>query len=117
MALIMGDPSSNGTGAYASASYVAVSADTGTPVATDTTLTGEVSSGSLARAQGVFAHTTGTNTYTLTKTLTSDQNIVLAKAAVFNAASSGTMLFEGLLGAVATMQVGDQVQITCVVTL
>jgi hypothetical protein len=114
---IMGNQVSTGTGAFASACWLGVTADTGTPVATDVTLTAEVTSGTLARGQTVYAHTNGTNFYTQTRVLTSDQTIVLAKAALFNAASSGTMVFEQLLNAPVSMVSGDQVAITTTISL
>jgi hypothetical protein len=116
-AKVMGDTASTGTGAYAAANYIGVTANTSSPSATDTTLAGEVASGSLARAQAAYAHTTGAPSYTLTKTFTSDQTIVVAKIGIFNAASGGTMPFESLLPAVASLQAGDQVAITDVVAL
>jgi len=113
----MGDTASTGTGAYAAANYIGLTANTSTPNATDTTLAGEVSSGSLARAQAAYAHTTAAPSYTLTKTFTSDQTITVAKVGVFNAPSGGTMVFESLLSATATLQSGDQVAVTEVVSL
>lgn len=113
----MADTASTGTGAYAAANYLGVTANTGSPSATDTTLAGEVSSGTLARAQAAYAHTTGVASYTLTKTFTSDQTITVAKLGVFNAASGGSMAFESLLSATATLQSGDQVAISEVVAL
>lgn len=114
---VMGDTSSTGTGAYASATYIGVTADGTAPNAADTTLTGEIASGTLIRAQAVYAHTGGTATYTLTKTFTSDQTVTIRKMAVFNASSGGTMVFESLLNADASLVSGDSLQITVTVTL
>lgn len=116
-ARVMGDTSSTGTGAYAPACYIGVTANATAPAAADTTLTGEVASGTLVRALAVYAHTNGTASYTLTKTFTSDQTITLAKAGVFNAASAGTLVFETLLNTPAPLVSGDQVQVTTTVTL
>jgi uncharacterized iron-regulated membrane protein len=116
-ARVMGDTSSNGSGSYAPATYFGVTANGTAPNASDTTLTGEISSGTLARAQGVYAHTNGTGSYTVTKTLTSDQTVTLQKAALFTASSGGTMAFESLLNAAASMVSGDQIQLTVTVTL
>jgi hypothetical protein len=107
----MGDTSSNGTGAYAAANYMGVTANATSPVNTDTSLAGEVVSGSLVRVQCAYAHTMGTSSYTLSNTFTSDQTIILAKIGIFNASSSGTMVFETLLNAVVSMITGDQVLI------
>lgn len=116
-ARVMSDTASTGTGAYAAANYIGLTANAAAPVATDTTLTTEVVTGTLNRAQATYAHTNGTNTYTLTKTFTSDQSITVAKIGVFNAATAGTMVFESLLNATATLVSGDQLQITEQVTL
>lgn len=116
-ARVMGDTASTGTGSYAAATYIGVTADASAAAAGDTTLTGEISSGTLTRAQAIYAHTNGTASYTLTKTFTSDQSVVIAKIGVFNASTSGTMVFESLLNATATLVSGDQLQITETVTL
>jgi hypothetical protein len=91
-ARVMGDTASTGTGSYAPACYIGLTANSTAPAAGDTTLTGEIASGTLTRAQATYAHTNGTNTYTLTKTFTSDQSVTIAKIGVFNASSSGTMV-------------------------
>lgn len=116
-ARVMGDTAANGTGNYASATWIGLTANTDAPAAGDTTLTGEVTSGTLARAQAAYAHTNGTATYTLTKSFTSDQTITIAKIGVFNASSAGTMAFETLLNAVATMVSGDTLNVVETVTL
>lgn len=116
-ARVMSDTASTGTGSYAPAVYIGLTANTPAPAAGDTTLTGEVTTGTLARAAAIYAHTSGTASYTLTKTFTSDQSIVVAKIGVFNAASSGTMVFESLLNEVATLVSGDQLALTETVTL
>jgi len=116
-AKVMGDTASTGTGAYASAVYIGLTANSSAPAAGDTTLAGEIASGTLIRAAAIYAHTTGTASYTLTKTFTSDQSVVVAKIGVFNASTTGTMVFESLLNATATLVSGDQLQITETVTL
>lgn len=114
---VMGDTASTGTGVYAAANYIALTANSTAPAAGNTTLTGEITTGTLARAQATYAHTNGTATYTLTKTFTSDSSVTIAKIGVFNAAATGTMVFETLLNATATLVSGDQLQITETVTL
>jgi hypothetical protein len=106
-----------GTGAMRPADYLGITSDNTAPDATRTTLPSEVSSGSLTRAQAIYAHTSGTASYTLTKTFTSDQPINVAKLGVFNAPSGGTMVFETLLNSPAPMQSGDQLALTETVTL
>lgn len=116
-ARVMGDTASNGTGNYAPATYIALSANTDAPSASNTTLPGEVTSGTLARTQAVYAHTNGTASYTLTKMFTSDQTIEVAKIGVFTASSGGTLVFETLLDTTANMKSGDTVQIVFTGTL
>lgn len=115
-ALVMSG-ASGATGAAAPANYIGLTANASAAVATDTTLTGEIGSGTLIRVVATYAHTTGTNTYTLTKTFTSDQSVTIAKIGVFNASTAGTMVFETLLNATATLVSGDQLQVTETVTM
>lgn len=113
----MGDTGSSGAGIYAPANYIGLTANANAASTTDTTLPGEITSGTLARKQATYAHTDGTNSYTLTASFTSDQAITIAKMGLFNASSSGTMAFESLLNALAGLVSGDQVQITEAVTI
>lgn len=107
----------------AAATYLAVTANTTTPVAGDTTLTGEIATagGGLIRGTGSYAHTGGASTATLTKTFTANANdslpVTLGKAAVFNAASGGSMPFVSLLSPTAVVSaVGDSVTLTTTIT-
>lgn len=107
----------------AAATYLAVTANTTTPVAGDTTLTGEITTagGGLIRKVGTYAHTGGASTATLTATFTANANdslaVTLGKAAVFNAASGGTMPFVSLLSPTAVVSaVGDSVTLTTTIT-
>lgn len=108
---VMGNSASNGTGAYAPACYIGVTANSAAPVATDTTLAGEVVSGTLIRAIAIYAHTVGSTSYTLSLTMTADQTITLEKIGVFTALTGGVMVFETLLNSPVTMISGDQVLI------
>lgn len=106
------------------ANYIALTANSTAPAATDTTLTGEITTagGGLLRATATPAHTTGTNTYTLTKTFTANGSdslpVTIAKIGVFNASSAGTMLFETLLSPSGTLSAsGDAIVVTETVTL
>ena len=109
-----------GTGAQPAAfTYMAVSASTVAPAAASTTLPGEITTagGGLLRALGTYAHTAGTNTSTLTKTFTANASdtlpVTIAKLGVLNAVSAGTLGYETLLNATATLTVsGDSVAIT-----
>jgi len=108
----------------AAADYIALTANSSSPAAGDTTLTSEIAtaSGGLIRAQATYAHTGGASTYTLTKTFTANGNdslpVTIAKMAVFNASSGGKMPWESLLSATATLTaVGDSLQITETITI
>jgi len=102
----------SGTGVTTNCAYIAVGNSAVTPAATDTTLTGEVSTNGLSRAVGTYS-STGTGTFTLVKTFTATGAVSsLQAAAVFTAASSGTMCFEvGSLGPV-TMATNDTLTVT-----
>lgn len=114
-----------GTSAQPAAfNYIGLTANSTAPAATDTTLTGEITTagGGLVRAQAAYAHTTGTNTATLTKTFTANGTdalpVTVAKFGVFNAASAGTLGFETLLSASATFSAsGDNMTLTETLTL
>ena len=103
--------------------YMAVSANATAPSASSTTLPGEITTagGGLLRAQATYAHTGGTNTTTLTKTFTANGSdalpVTIAKIGVLNASSAGTLGYETLLSATATLTIsGDNVAITHTIT-
>lgn len=106
------------------AKYIALTANSTSPSATDTTLTGEITTGGggLVRAVGAYAHTNGTSTYTMSKTFTANGSdslpVTIAKMGVFDASSGGNMPFETLLSATATLSAsGDNTTVTQTVTL
>ncbi len=106
------------------ADYLAVSANSTSPTAGETTLTGEITTagGGLVRAQAVYAHTGGAATYTLSKTFTANGSdalpVTLAKVGVFNASSGGTMPWSHLLSPTAVISgSGDSVALTETITL
>ncbi len=110
--------------ATAVAKWMGLTANSAAPAAGDTTLTGEIATagGGLVRAAGAYAHTAGTNTYTVTNTFTANGSdalpVTVAKIGVFTAASAGTLVFETLLSATATLSAsGDQLTVTQTVTL
>lgn len=122
-ALVMAG-ASNGTGTSAPGTYMALTANATAPAASDTTLTAEIAtaSGGLIRAVATYAHTAGVASYTMTKTFTVNGSdvipVTVAKMGMFNASSAGTMTFETLLNATATLSaVGDTLTVTQTVTL
>lgn len=110
-----GDPASNATGAYASAYWVALTANQAAPLDTNTVLVGELT-GSLSRSPAVYGHTNGASTYTLTVTVTSDQAVTAHKIGIFNAQVGGTMVYEDPI-APAQFTSGDQTLFTVTVNL
>lgn len=110
--------------ATAVAKWVALTANSSAASASDTTLTGEITTagGGLVRAAGTYAHTNGQSTYTITNTFTANGSdslpVTIAKVGIFNASSSGDLVFETLLGTTATLSAsGDTLTITQTVTL
>lgn len=98
--------------------YVAVTTDTGSPAAGDTTLASEISTGGLGRADAdTKTHTTGTNVTTIEHTFTaSATHTAVVKSALFNAASVGTMTHENTFTTV-TLQSNDTLKVTWTLTL
>lgn len=106
------------------ADYIALTANSTAPGAGDTTLTAEIATGGggLIRATATYAHTNGQATYTLTKTFTSNGSdslpVTVAKIGVFNASSSGSLVYETLLSSTAVLSAsGDALTVTETVTL
>lgn len=108
----------------ASAPFMAITANATAPSASDTTLTAEIATagGGLIRKIATYAHSAGTNTYTLTGTFTVNGSdtipVTVAKMATFTGMVSGQMLHETLLSATATLSaISDAVTITQTVTM
>lgn len=104
--------------ATAVAKWIALSSDAGAPSAANTTLAGEISTNGLARKEATYAHTGGTNTYTLTAewTASGTQNNI-QKAGVFTAVSAGTMVFETALASAKSVTSGDTLTVVWTCTI
>ena len=101
-----------------SARWIGLTTNATAPAAGDTTLTGEIAAGGLSRAVGTYAHTADATSYTIQATWTATAtHTAVAKAGLFNASSAGTMAFETLLNATATLASGDQLQVTWTVNI
>lgn len=105
--------------------YMGLTANSSSPAAGDTTLTGEITTGGggLVRKICPYAHTTGAASYTLTPVFTANGSdslpVTIAKIGVFCSivVSGAVMVFETLLNATATLSAsGDQLTITETVT-
>jgi hypothetical protein len=75
-------------------SYIALTNTAITPNATDTSLSGEITTNGLARANGTPTHTSNATSYTLSNTFTATGTQAAQAAGMFNASSSGTLCFE-----------------------
>lgn len=86
--------------ATAVATYFALTANSTAPAAGDTVLTGEIvtGGGGLVRVAATYSHTAGQSTYLLQKTISANGSdslpVTINKLGVFDAASSGNMVFE-----------------------
>lgn len=106
--------------------YMALTANSTAPAATDTALTAEITTagGGLIRQAAAYAHTTGASTYTLTGTFTANGSdslpVTVAKIGTFDTltGATGVMLHETLLSATATLSAsGDALTVTQTVTM
>jgi len=100
------------------AGFIAVTTDSTAPADADTTLTSEITTGGLARADAsTKTHTSNTNTTTISHTFTaSATHTNVQKAALFDASSSGTMYHENTFTA-TTLQSSDTLTVTWTLTL
>jgi hypothetical protein len=97
--------------------WIALTNTAVTPAAGDTTLSGEITTNGLARAQGTVNHTAGTNTTTVAHTFTCATSSQSCQAVMlFTASSAGTGNHE-LVFTARTLQVGDQISVTYTITL
>ena len=114
IAVQLGQTSGLGTNG---ANYIALSSDGTAPSAADTTLAGEIATNGLTRAQGAYAHTAGTDNWTISKTFTATGSFTsVQKAGLFTASSSGTMMAENTFASV-NLANGDQLTITWTIDL
>ena len=101
------------------AQYIALTTDSGAASAGNTTLTSEISTNGLQRAQATtITHTDNTNTTTLAKTFTaSGTHTAVHRSGLFNASSSGIMVHEAVFSSDATLVSGDTLTVTWTITL
>ena len=118
---VMGDGAngSAGTGTMRPADYLALTENNTAPALGDTALTGELTTGGLGRLQATYAHTAASLTYTLVRTWTSSDGSArtINKCGVFNASSTGTLVFTSLVPSPPTLVAGDSLQITVTVDI
>jgi hypothetical protein len=100
--------------------YIALTENASAASASDTSLTGEITTGGCGRALGTYAHTLGASTYTLAKTFSVTATFpAIHKAGLFavSTASSAILGFETVLNADASVVNGDSLAVTWTVTL
>ena len=104
----------------APARYMALTENAGAANASDTVLTGEITTGGCGRALATYAHTLASATYTLQKAF----NVTGTFAAIhkmgiflFSTASTGTLFYESVLNADASVVNGDTLTVTDTATI
>jgi hypothetical protein len=95
--------------------YIALTNTAITPAATDTALSGEITTNGLARALGTPTHTSNATSYTLANTFTATGTQAAQAAGMFNASSSGTLCFENTFTQ-ASLVSGDTLTVTWTIT-
>lgn len=100
--------------------YVSLTENASAPSASDTALTGEITTGGCGRALATFAHTLGASTFTLSKTFSVTSTFPAIHKVGLNAvstASSSLLGFEAALNADANVVNGDSLALTYTGTL
>ncbi len=104
----------------APARYIALTENAAAASAASTSLTGEITTGGCGRVIGLYAHTLGAATLTLSKTFSVTATFpAIHKAGLFqvSTASSALVSFETVLNADANVISGDSLAVTWTVTL
>jgi hypothetical protein len=104
---------SGAASASAVAKWIALSSDGTAPAAGDTTIASEITGNGLGRAEATYAHTNGTATFTLQRqwSVSGTQNNI-QKMGVFNAVSTGTLVFATMLAESKSVSNGDTLTVT-----
>ena len=98
------------------AGYIALTENGTAPADGDTTLTSEITTNGLARADATATHTAGTNTSTIQHTFTASGAFsTVQKSGLFNASSSGILVNENTFTSTA-LATNDQLQVTWTIT-
>lgn len=102
----------NSTQASQGACVLAVASGTTAPNATDTVLSGELTTSDMKRKQAMtITHAAGSSTVSLVATWTATASRTVTKGAVFNATSAGTLVQEAT-NASQAMNTNDVYQLT-----
>lgn len=98
----------------ATCNYIGLSNNSVAPSTSDTSLASEITTNGLARAQGTYAHTNGTSSFTVQKVFSATGTQASQEAGLFNAAGppvAGTLCFENTYTQV-TVNNGDTLTVT-----
>lgn len=95
----------------ATCNFIALSNDATAPAVGDTVVAGEIAANGLSRAQGTYAHTNGTASFTVQKVFSATGTQASQKAGLLNASSTGTLCFENTYTTV-TVNNGDTLTVT-----
>lgn len=103
---------------HAPAKFMALTENAGAASAASTTLTGEITTGGCSRALATYAHTLASATYTLQKAFSVTASFpAIHKMGIFPfSGANGTLMFESVLNADATVVSGDSLTVTDTVT-
>ncbi len=106
----------------APARYMALTENASAASASDTALTGELTTGGCGRALATYAHTLASATYTLVKafSVSGASFPAIHKMALFTSSTltgAGSMMFETVLNADANVTTGDTLTVTETVTI
>jgi hypothetical protein len=97
--------------------FIALTETAITPAASNTTLSGEITTNGLARADATESHSAGTNSSTIQHTFTASAAFSTVQgSALFNASSAGTMTHINTFTSTALAN-GDQLQVTWTLNL
>ena len=109
----------NTTAGTRGAGFIAVSANVAAPVAGDTILVGEITTGGLARADAdTKTHTNDTNVSTIAHTFTaSATHTAVHKSGMFNASSGITLTHAAVFTSDVTLAINDTLTVTWTLTL
>jgi hypothetical protein len=95
--------------------YIVLTNTAITPNATDTSLSGEITTNGLSRALGTASHTSNATSYTVANTFTATAAQSAQATGLFNASSSGTMCFENTFTQ-ASLSTNDTLTVTWTIT-
>lgn len=101
--------------------YMALTENAAAASAASTALTGEITTGGLARALATYAHTAATATLTLSKTFTASASFPdvrkIGEFTASNSTAAGVLVYETVLNAAAVLVSGDQLAVTHTITI